>query len=315
MMAALASLAFLLAAVCAGLMGYAIQRGATCTVAAIGEIAEQSSTRRLIALAEAALWVAGCLLIARWIGFIPTLPDGFAVTGWTVAGGALLGAGAYINRACVFGAIARLGSGDWAYVLTPIGFFAGAASMMLTFGTIMPIPVRTETLLPDWVAIIFALYAVWRIIGILRRIRSERRVAKHVWAPHEATLIIGITFVIMLLSVGAWAYTDLLSRLAMGMSDNADWRVILFVALLGGATLGGWTAGRLSSRRPTLFGMASCFTGGLLMGWGSGLIPGGNDGLILIGMPLFQMHAWVAIFSMCATIWIAFKVEKALRQG
>ena len=315
MTVALASLTFLVAAICAGLMGYAIQRGATCTVAAIGEIAEQSSARRLIALAEAALWVAGCLLIARWIGFIPTLPGGFAVTGWTVAGGALLGVGAYINRACVFGAIARLGSGDWSYVLTPIGFFAGAASMMLTFGTIMPIPVRTETLLPDWVAIVFALYAVWRIIGILRRIRSERRVAKHVWAPHEATLIIGITFVIMLLSVGAWAYTDLLSRLAMGMSDNADWRAILFVALLGGATLGGWTAGRLSSRRPTLSGMARCFTGGLLMGWGSALIPGGNDGLILIGMPLFQMHAWVAIFSMCATIWIAFKVEKALGQG
>ncbi len=315
MTVALASLTFLLAAVCAGLMGYAIQRGATCTVAAIGEIAEQSSARRLIALAEAALWVAGCLLIARWIGFIPTLPGGFAVTVWTVAGGALLGVGAYINRACVFGAIARLGSGDWSYVLTPIGFFAGAASMMLTFGTIMPIPVRTETFLPDWVAIIFALYAVWRISGILRRMRSERRVAKHVWAPHEATLIIGITFVIMLLSVGAWAYTDLLSRLAMGMSDNADWRAILFVALLGGATLGGWTAGRLSSRRPTLSGMARCFTGGLLMGWGSALIPGGNDGLILIGMPLFQMHAWVAIFSMCAAIWIAFKVEKALGQG
>ncbi len=315
MMVALASLTFLLATLCAGLMGYAIQRGATCTVAAIGEIAEQSSARRLIALAEAALWVAGCLLIARWIGFIPTLPGGFAVTGWTVAGGALLGAGAYINQACVFGAIARLGSGDWSYVLTPIGFFAGAASMMLTFGTIMPIPVRTETFLPDWVAIGFALYAVWRIIGILLRIRSERRVAKHVWAPHEATLIIGITFVIMLLSVGAWAYTDLLSRLAMGMSDNADWRVILFVALLGGATLGGWTAGRLSSRRPTLSGMARCFTGGLLMGWGSALIPGGNDGLILIGMPLFQMHAWVAIISMCATIWIAFKVEKAFGQG
>ena len=315
MMVALASLAFLLAAVCAGLMGYAIQRGATCTVAAIGEIAEQSTARRLIALAEAALWVAGCLLIARWIGFIPTLPGGFAVTGWTVAGGALLGVGAYINRACVFGAIARLGSGDWSYVLTPIGFFAGAASMMLTFGTIMPIPVRTETLLPDWVAIVFALYAVWRIIGILRRIRSERRVAKHVWAPHEATLIIGITFVIMLLSVGAWAYTDLLSRLAMGMSDNADWRAILFVALLVGATLGGWTAGRLSSRLPTFSGIARCFTGGMLMGWGSALIPGGNDGLILVGMPLLQPHAWVAIISMCATIWIAFKVEKAFGQG
>lgn len=312
---ALASLAFLVSAVCAGLMGYAIQRGATCTVAAIGEIAEQNSARRLIALGEAALWVAGCLLIARLIGFIPALPSGFAVTGWTFAGGALLGIGAYINRACVFGAIARLGSGDWAYVLTPIGFYAGAATMMLTFGTVTPIKVPIEAPLPDWAAIVFALYAIWRIISILRRIRSEERIAKHVWAPHEATLIIGLTFVIMLVSVGPWAYTDLLSRLAQGMSDNVNWRVILFVALLGGATLGGWTAGRLSSRLPTFSGLARCFAGGMLMGWGSALIPGGNDGLILVGMPLLQPHAWVAILSMCATIWIAFKVEKAFAQG
>ena len=315
MTVALASLTFLLAAVSAGLMGYAIQRGATCTVAAIGEIAEQSSARRLIALAEAALWVAGCLLIARWIGFIPTLPGGFAVTGWTLAGGALLGVGAFINRACVFGAIARLGSGDWSYVLTPIGFFVGAASMMLVFGTVTPVPVPAGVLLPNWAAIVFALYAFWRIIGVVGRIRSEERIAKHVWAPHEATVIIGITFVIMLLSVGPWAYTDLLSRLALGVSDNADWRVILFIALLSGATLGGWTAGRLSSRLPTLSGMARCFAGGMLMGWGSALIPGGNDGLILVGMPLFQPHAWVAIISMCSTIWIAFKIEKAFGQG
>jgi len=38
------------------------------------------------------------------------------------------------------------------------------------------------------------------------------------------------------------------------------------------------------------------------MGWGSLLVPGGNDGLILIGVPLFQPHAWVATGSMAATI-------------
>ena len=38
------------------------------------------------------------------------------------------------------------------------------------------------------------------------------------------------------------------------------------------------------------------------MGWGSLLIPGGNDGLILVGMPLLWPYAWVAFATMCVSI-------------
>ena len=37
----IASLVFVVAALCAGVMGYAIQRGATCTVAAVDEVVTQ----------------------------------------------------------------------------------------------------------------------------------------------------------------------------------------------------------------------------------------------------------------------------------
>jgi len=43
----------------------------------------------------------------------------------------------------------------------------------------------------------------------------------------------------------------------------------------------------------------------VLMGWGSLLLPGGNDGLILVGMPLGWPYAWLAIATMCATIAVA----------
>ena len=43
----LTSAAFLIAAVCAGLMGYAIQRGATCTVAAVDEVVSKRRFNRL----------------------------------------------------------------------------------------------------------------------------------------------------------------------------------------------------------------------------------------------------------------------------
>ena len=40
------------------------------------------------------------------------------------------------------------------------------------------------------------------------------------------------------------------------------------------------------------------------------LIPGSNDGLILIGIPLLRPYAWVAFLTMCVTIGIALVVEK-----
>ena len=96
--------------------------------------------------------------------------------------------------------------------------------------------------------------------------------------------MIGITFFLMLLLVGAWAYTDVLAELARGMAGNLAARSLLVFALFAGAMLGGYTAGRL----PQHAGYRSrnsrkCFAGGVLMGWGSLLIPGGNDGLILVG--------------------------------
>src|SRR4051812_9080116 len=111
-------LAFAAAACCAGLMGFAIQRGATCTVAAVDQLVNQRSYKRIVALVEASLWVSAGLLIARCLGWLEETPVGYALTARTLAGAVLLGLGAFINRACVFGAIARFGSGEWVYAAT-----------------------------------------------------------------------------------------------------------------------------------------------------------------------------------------------------
>jgi Sulphur transport len=315
MMVALASPVFILAIVCAALMGFSIQRGATCTVAAVGEIVHDGTAKRSIALAEAALWVAGGLLIARVAGLTPGLPSGYLTTGWTILGAVFLGIGAWVNGACVFGSIARFGSGDWAYALTPLGFFAGAASVALLFPGAMPLKHAGIPSPPNWLAFAFAVFAFWRLLGVARKIQTAPAKAAHVWAPHEATILIGITFVIMAIGVGPWSYTDLLNRLAQGMNDHISWRMILFGALLTGATLGGWTAGKLTSRVPDAMILARCLGGGMLMGWGGALIPGSNDGLILIGLPLLMPYAWVAILVMCATVWIALKAEQHLKRS
>jgi hypothetical protein len=141
--------------------------------------------------------------------------------------------------------------------------------------------------------------------------RLARALAARVWSPHAATTLIGITFFIMLLVVGAWAYTDVLAELARGMAGNLVARTLLLAALFAGAMLGGYTAGRFRSTRVSIAQLAKCFAGGVLMGWGSLLIPGGNDGLILVGMPLLWSYAWLAFFTMCVVIGAALVVEKA----
>ncbi len=306
-----ASIAFVVAVLCAGVMGYAIQRGATCTVAAIDEIVTERSGRRLLSLFEAALWVGGGLVVAQSLRLLPEMPPGYAAGAWTVIGGALLGLGAFVNGACVFGAIARLGSGEWVYVFTPIGFFVGCLSVTPLFGAPAPQALSEGSPVlraPSWIAALFVAFALWRVARPwLHRDHDadgpwHRHLAAHVWSPHAATTVIGLTFVVMLVMVGGWAYTDVLAELAHGMSASVGARVLLLVALLLGAVLGGWTAGLLRHTRLSPSRVAGCVGGGMLMGWGSLLLPGGNDGLILVGMPLAWPYAWLAFATMCVTI-------------
>jgi len=322
----LTSIAFMAAAFLAGVMGFAIQRGATCTVAAMDELVNKRRVRRLGGLVEASLWVVGGLLIAQALHLLGNMPAGYAVSYRTVLGGVLLGLGAFVNGACVFGAIARLGSGEWAYVVTPLGFyagcvsfdpvFAGAAQQKLPYGS----PVLQAS---AWVAIMFAAFMLWRLGRMLLVwhanasattlwLRWRHDFASRVWSPHAATTVIGIAFFFMLLLVGAWAYTDVLAELAHGMSRSLVARSVLLLAMLAGAILGGWTAGRLESTRISTAQLVKCFSGGLLMGWGSLLIPGGNDGLILVGMPLLWPYAWVAFAAMCISIVAALLAQRAL---
>jgi len=294
------------AGACALLMGAAIQRGATCTVAAVNELIDQRRGTRLASLLEASLWVAGGLLLLRALPLpAPMLPVPYALSGWTVLGAALLGLGAFVNQACVFGAIARLGNGEWAYLATPLGFYLGCLSVGTLFANARPQPLSPGS--PLWAAPLalgaaFAAFVLWRLA---RAWRQRTAPARRWWTPHVATVSIGLAFLALLLLEGAWAYTDALAELARGMVMHHGIRLALFGCLLGGAVWGGWRAGLWRARPLRAADLLRCFSGGLLMGWGSLLIPGGNDGLILLGLPLLWPYAWVAFATMCVVVALA----------
>ena len=263
------------------------------------------------------------------------MPAGYAINYWTVLGGVLLGLGAYVNGACVFGAIARLGSGEWAYIVTPLGFYVGCVTVGTIFSPPAPSKLTGSSPLFDaamWLAVLFAGFMLFRVVWPLLSITSDSAsqtlaqrirttLATRVWSPHAATTVIGITFVVILLLIGGtWAYTDVLAELARGMAGSLFARIALVAALFLGALVGGYTAGRFRSTRIGAAQLAKCFAGGAMMAWGSLLIPGSNDGLILIGMPLLRPYAWIAFVTMCVSIGAAklvqrlFQREPALQQ-
>lgn len=315
---AVGAAALLAALACAAIMGLAIQRGGTCTVAAMDELLATRRPTRLLAMIEAALWVGGGLLLAQGLGFLTALPAGFALTGWTWAGAVLLGLGAILNRACVIGSIARLGSGELAFAAMPVGFYAGCLTADRLF--MPPAPQPLEANAPTWVPPLWLVAAVGllAIVRLVLGLRFRRAEVDPAWSPHAATALIGLAFLGLVLLVGAWSYTELLADLARAMASgagaqNLSVRVGIGAALLAGAITGGRLTGQL--RRQPLRGtaVARCFFGGVLMGWGSLLTPGGNDALVLIGMPLLWPYAWTAFAAMCVTVAIARWADRRMQ--
>ena len=300
------------AAICAALMGFAIQRGGTCLVAAIDELVSKRQASRLIALGEASLLVAAGMIAAQLLGLLPMAPKAFALTGWTVAGGAIMGLGAYVAGSCVFGAIARIGNGEGAYLLVPIGFFLGCVAALALGMDRLPHAIAPHSPVLAQ-ALIFAgplaLLVGWRLV---RTLNAARRgdLGRYVWSPHVATGVIGVTFAILLLVVGPWNYTDYLAELARRMPHGGFSRGALLAALFLGAMLGGWTAGRIRPVLPNVSSLARCLFGGFMLGFGGLLVPGANDGLILLGLPLLYPHALLALASMVVTISAALFLER-----
>jgi hypothetical protein len=299
-------LSFLIGMAAIGLLGFANQRGGICTVGAIREIVVERRCGRLVALVEASILVGVGLIVLNAAGLLPQAPRGYRAGTATVVGGVLLGIGSFINGSCAIGTIARIGARQWAYFATLAGFFLGSLAMVW-----LAAPERMD----DGSIILIA--SAWLTTGcialfiarLLTHGRSIRRTGipplHYIWSPHVATTIIGLCFLVVFVTVGGWSYTDTLAGLARGTTLEVVPTLLLFLALFTGALIGGWTAGASGIKFPKATTVGRCLIGGGLMGVGAALIPGGSDGLILIGMPLLWPYAWIAFASMCITIFIA----------
>ena len=301
--------ALLLAIVFSFLTGLAIQRGGTCTVAAIQEFIDKRTTNRIRALIETALWVLAGELILTKFSLINLPVQNWQISLTTIAGAFFLGVGAFINGACTVGSIARIGNREWDFLWAIPGFFTGAALLHWSNLPLLkptPLDFQSTPILPSWMIVMIAALILCRSVFAFRK----------GFQPYISTVSIGILFLGLVVINKAWSYTDLLIDLATFNNQDYVFRLILFATLLAGAIVGGRAQGSknisLKKLTPNIFRR---FLGGALMGAAALTLPGGHDSLVLLYMPLLLGYAWLGFTTMACTILLCKVIQKNAKKS
>lgn len=312
----ISALYLIIACLFAALLGFAAHRASICTLRAVSEAMTARTAFMLISIFKSALWVIALTLPFIWLA--PATASG--INGWTLTGTALLGGfvfgiGAALNGACAYSTMARLMDGEMRMAISIGGFAIGIlVFILLVDGHWLTRPMRTPALigtLDAWSYALAALLLAFMLCEIVRLWRTRTKnegVMKIVCARQyrlsSAALLIGLSSSLVFLLIGSPGYTITMQNLVEGAigtraAPAAD-RWILLLTVLAGMLIS--TLERGSFRldwRPRLDWLRNV-VGGVLMGLGTAMLPGGNDALILYGIPSLSPHALPAYLALIA---------------
>jgi hypothetical protein len=306
------------AALAAALLGFAAHRGGICTVKAAGEMLSTRRVRMLLSFLKTATWAFIVMIPFTWMDGGEALPPLLLPSLLGLAGGFLFGIGAAINGACAISTISRLGDGDTTMMLTIMAMAGGlAAGLQLNTAAYALTPTfaitdhRLLTILIWSAALGWALLELRHVSsatpapGIRRALGGAFR-TRAPWRLSTVAIVIGVGNALLCAHAGSWAYTGTLADgavwLTAGGAPPALLNVSLMVALIGGAAASSLLSRRLRLRTPRKDAAIRSLVGGLLMGMGAAAVPGGNDALLLHGLPALSPHApvtYACLFAGC----------------
>ncbi|HWE17819.1 MAG TPA: YeeE/YedE thiosulfate transporter family protein [Hyphomicrobiaceae bacterium] len=260
-------------------LGFALNRGSICTVIATRELVSDKTPARFIALVESAVWAA---LVYAIFETSPTMQRGWSPLGYLVPAAILFGIGTYVNGACVFGSVGHFGNGDIDFGFAFLGIFA--VSYIASLFGLLPDQPPTSASLP--VGLLLLAAALLAILAL--RLGLSLGSESNFWPLTLSMGAIGITFTILAIFAPGFSITASVGSIISIPVAGAAISVCMFGGSLVSARL---MKRRFILKRPTIEPIVRRTVGGILMGVGALLIPGGNDTLLMIGFP---MGAWQA---------------------
>jgi uncharacterized protein len=291
----------------AAVLGFAAHRASICNVKAGAEVISTGRFYLLAGILKAVIWVF--VLTVPYLMLMPSASErliGSRLSAATLFGGFVFGWGAAINGGCAFSTLARLADGQIAMLCTLGGFLLGVLCyfMLIAFHwMVMPLSIASMAgLLGAFAVALCPPLLIWALYESIRLWRTQPRrsgVRKLLLATQyrlsTAAMLIGLANGGLYLIYGGWGYTGTLYQATeatvAGGSFPPSNRWFLFAALLIGMILSTWQRGsfRIEWRPERAWGRN--IFGGLLMGLGAALVPGGNDALVLYGIPSLSPHA------------------------
>ncbi|HEY9345467.1 MAG TPA: YeeE/YedE thiosulfate transporter family protein [Inquilinus sp.] len=271
-------------------LGYALNHGSICTVIATRELILEKRPARFIAFAECAVWAA---LVYAIFETSPSMHRGWSPLSHLIPAAMLFGVGTYVNGSCVFGSVGHFGNGEITFGFTFLGI-AAVFYIVPLFGLLPDQPPTSASLPLGPVLLAIALLAILalRLAVSLRSESNFRRLAMSMGA-------IGITFAVLSVFAPRFSIAASIGSIVSIPVAGAVITVLMFAGSLVSA--------RFSSRRfrlkwPTIKGVARRMLGGILMGLGALIIPGGNDTLLVIGFPMGAWQAALAYVLLVASL-------------
>ena len=293
----------------AAVVGFAAHRASICTVKAVEEIYATRRALMFASFAKTGLWIMAAVLVMQAL-----VPDirGQAV-GWTVSiaaitGGLIFGVGAVVNGGCAFSTLTQLGAGKVAMLITLLGFALGSAvsADYLGWGSDAVHTVPYLMRAGSWTGAITAvllIWVLWEVFGLWRGRPAgstwRQRLVANRYRLSSAAALMGIANAVLYGWHGTWPYTKILgdgvrqlAGIGVGTEASIDpMRWALFGALVVGVVASARIAKSFKlDWRPRAAWLGN-LAGGALMGAGAGMIPGGNDVLLLSAIPLLSPHA------------------------
>lgn len=342
MMATTASmLGLALALACAALIGFTAHRASLCNVRAVAEIMTRGSAHMLGSLMQAALWMA---LLAGGLSLLAGYPlpavRMSAPAAWALLGGWLFGVGAALNGGCSLSTLHRLADGELGMLASLLGFAAGVVLWAVSWPAwrasggvpepvdLMPLATfwtRWPALAP-WLLLALLLWALWRVAVLSRLARTSTQPStwQRVLAPHYhltvSAALMGLAGGVLYLTQGAWSYTSHLRTSVLhgwaGSGAPAASHSALVAALALGMLASARQRGPVAWRWPR--GAPSWLRhvgGGVLMGSGAAMVPGGNDTLLLNALPTLALQAAGAYGAMLGGIATALWLMRRARMS